>query len=124
VTDEYGAETPVDDDFAAMLGALDGVIGRRKLARAIGVKPSELDLIAIGHAPSPQAAKRLRSLYALAQRAEGDPQVLARSLAASSDGELLVPLSLVPRMKTYLIAFVVVDALIFGAVMIVFVLRG
>ena len=127
VTDEYGVEAPAEDDFAAMLGALDGMIGRRKLARALGVKPSELDLIAIGHTPTPEAAKRLRALYALAQRTEGtlhDPGMLARSFAASSDGELMVPLSLVPRMKAYFIAFVVIDALIFGAVMIFFVLRG
>jgi hypothetical protein len=101
VTDEYGVEAAAEDDFSAMLGALDGMIGRRQLARALGVKPSELDLIAVGHTPTPEAAKRLRAFYALAQRAEGkldDPRKLARSLAASSEGELMVPLSVVPRM--------------------------
>ena len=126
VSDEYGSESPAEDDFAAMLASLDGRIERRELARALGVKKSELDLIEIGHAPKPETADRLRAVYALSQRTEGnldDPRELMKSLGAlSSDGEVMVPLSLMPRIKTFFVAFVVIDAIVFAAVTVVFLL--
>ena len=128
MTGEYGNEAPAEDDFAAMLARLDERMERRKLARALGVKTSELDLIAIGHAPKPETANRLRVVYALSQKADGsldDSQELMKSLGVLSPrGDVMVPLSLMPRIKTFFIAFVVVDALVFAALLVYFALRG
>jgi hypothetical protein len=123
MTDEYGFEPPAADDYAAMLASLDGRIERATLARALGVKTSELELISIGHAPKPGTAKRLRAVYALSQQAEGKiDDELVKSL--DSDSGVMIPLSLLPRLKTYVVAFVVVDALVFGALLVYVALRG
>lgn len=123
VSDAYGHEEPAEDDLAGMVAALEGRIEREALARAIGVTRSELDLVAIGHAPSPDAAQRLRVLYDASRRTEGrldDPQALTESLGVlSPKGELMVPISFLPRMKKALIAFFVVDAIIFATVLVV-----
>jgi hypothetical protein len=126
VSDVYGPESPDQDDHAAMLAALEPRLDRRTLARVLGVKQPELDLIAIGHTPAADAGERLRALYAIAGQTEGrldDPQALLRALGVTpAAGGPLVPLSLLPRLKKFVIAFVVLDALVFGALFVAFAL--
>lgn len=123
VSDAYGLEEPAEDDVAGMVAALEGRIERDALARALGVTRGELELVAIGHAPSQDAAQRLRVLYETSRRTEGrldDPRALTEALGVRSrKGEIMVPISFLPRMKTALIAFFVVDAIIFATVLVV-----
>jgi hypothetical protein len=128
VSEGFDHEEPGEDDFAGMLSSLDGRLDRSTIAQALGVKERELDLIAIGHAPNAEAGKRLTMLYTLAQRTEGDltePATLLEAAGISTTGgRLMVPVSLVPRLKTFLVAFLVSDAIIFGLVVLVFVVRA
>ena len=124
----FDVEPPAEDDFAGMLASLEGRLDRTTIARAIGVPQSELELVAIGHAPPDDAAERLRLLYDFAQRATGDlsdPRTLLEAAGMpTTEGQLTIPLSLVPRMKTFFIAFLVFDALAFGAIVLFVALRS
>jgi hypothetical protein len=124
----FDVEAPAADDFAGMLAVLEQRLDRDTIARAIGVRTSELELVAIGHAPPGDAAERLKLLHDFAQRAEGDLSDPATLLAAAgmptTDGQLTIPISLMPRIKTFFIAFLVLDALVFGAIVVFAVLRS
>lgn len=124
----FDVEPPDEDDFPAMLAFLDGRLDRETIAHVLGVKEPELELIAIGHAPKPGAGDRLKMLYALARRTDGDltdPGALMRAAGlASPEGRLMVPIQLVPRMKTFFIAFLVVDAILFAVFFLVLALRA
>jgi len=112
------------DDVASMVAELQVRLDRETLARALGVTRSELDLIAAGYTPEPRALERLRLLYDLASRVEdlGSPEALAATLGLPAAPGSTLPLALMPRLKTFLVAFVVLDALVFAGVVVAYVL--
>jgi hypothetical protein len=125
VQDGFDVDTPDADDFASMLADLQNRLDRATLARAIGVKPSELDLIAAGYAPEPEAAERLRLLHGLSGQTEDlrDPQGLLEGMGlVPKGGRVPLELALLSRFKPYIVAFLVLDAIVFGAFVLVFVL--
>jgi hypothetical protein len=124
----FDFEAPDEDDYAGMLAELESRLDRSTIAHAIGVRESELELVSVGHAPLGNAAERLKMLYDLAQRAEGDlsdPRTLLEAAGMpTTEGQLAIPLSLVPRLKTFFIGFLVFDALVFGAIVLFVALRS
>jgi hypothetical protein len=123
----FDFEAPAEDDYAGMLAELESRLDRSTIAHAIGVHESELELVSVGHAPPGNAAERLKMLYDLTQGAEGDlsdPRTLLEGAGMpTSEGHVTIPLSLVPRMKTFFIGFLVFDALVFGAIVLFVALR-
>ena len=128
VRDGFDVEDPSDDDFAGMLAVLDARLPRRTIAHAIGMQESDLELVAIGHAPSGDGAERLRALYELARRTDGDlgePRTILEAAGMpTTDSRLLIPLALVPRKKTFFVLFLVFDAILLGFFVLVFALRS
>jgi hypothetical protein len=126
-TSGFDFELPAEDDYAGMLAELESRLDRSAIANAIGVRESELELVSVGHAPPGDAAGRLKMLYDLAQRAEGDlsdPRTLLEAAGMpTTEGQVTIPLSLVPRMKTFFVGFLVFDALVFGAIVLFVALR-
>jgi hypothetical protein len=127
-TSGFDFEAPAEDDYAGMLAELESRLDRSTIANAIGVRESELELVSVGHAPPGNAAERLKMLYDLAQRAEGDlsdPRTLLGAAGVpTTEGQVTIPLSLVPRMKTFFIGFLVFDALVFGGIVLFVALRS
>jgi hypothetical protein len=124
----FDFEAPAEDDYAGMLAELEGRLDRSTIAQAIGVRESDLELVSVGHAPPGNAAERLKKLYDLAQRAEGDlsdPRTLLEAAGMrTAEGQLTIPLSLVPRMKSFFVGFLVFDALVFGAIVLFVAFRS
>jgi hypothetical protein len=128
-TSGFDFEAPAEDDYAGMLAELESRLDRSTIANAIGVRESELELVSVGHAPPGNAAERLKMLYDLAQRAEkgdlSDPRTLLEAEGVpTTEGQVTIPLSLVPRMKTFFIGFLVFDALVFGGIVLFVALRS
>jgi hypothetical protein len=128
VGDGFDSEAPAEDDFAGMLASLQPRLDRSTIAHAVGVEESELELIAIGHAPTAEAGARLKMLYDLAQRTDGDlsdPATLLKAAGVDVSGSrLMIPVQLVPRLKTFFIAFLVFDAILFGVLFLFLVVRA
>lgn len=128
VSGSFDHEEPAEDDFAGMLSSLEGRLDRSTIARALGAQESDLELIAIGHAPNAETGERLRMLYGIARQTEGDlsdPTTLLEAAGMpTTGGSLMIPISLVPRLKTFVVAFLVVDAIVFGVVVLVLVVRA
>jgi hypothetical protein len=128
VSDGFDHEEPAEDDFAGMLASLEGRLDRSTIARALGARESDLELIAIGHAPNAETGERLRTLYGIARQTEGDltdPKTFLEAAGMPTTGSsLMIPISLVPRLKTFVVAFLVVDAIVVGVVVLVLVVRA
>jgi hypothetical protein len=109
---------------AAMVAELSQRLDHATLARALGVKPSELDMIGAGYPANRDAAARLRVLYRLASTTDDltDPSALVAALGLTDSSEQSLTFALFPRLKTFLIAFVVIDVLVFLGFTLVLVL--
>jgi hypothetical protein len=111
---------PDADDAATMVAELRGRLDDATLARALGVKRSELEMIAAGYPAKADAAKRLRMLHELGSTTDDlrDPEALLTGLGMTEDVSGRLPFALVPRLKTYLIAFLVIDTVVFLGFMV------
>lgn len=90
---------PRKDDYSAMLAALETRMAREDIADALGVDEGKLDEIASGYVPERDVALQLRAL------AEG-----AKWRLASTSMKVIV-------------AFVIVDTLVFAVLAAIFLLR-
>jgi hypothetical protein len=114
------------ENEATIVAELRERLDRHTLARALGVKPAELEMIAAGYPAKPQTVERLHLLHQVASRTEDlkDPGALLAALDFGSESGRSLSFALVPCLKTYLIAFVIIDALVFaGFVLALFLLQ-
>ena len=111
---------PDADDAATMVAELRGRLDDATLARALGVKRSELEMIVAGYPAKADAAKRLRMLHELGSTTDDlrDPEALLTGLGMTEDVSGRLPFALAPRLKTYLVAFLVIDAVVFLGFMV------
>lgn len=122
--DDFQPGSLDEDDAATMVAQLRERLDDATLARAMGVRESELDLVAAGYQPKPEALQRLRLLHEAVSRTEDlrDPGALLAALGASVDPSGRMPLSLMPNFRMYLIAFLVLDALVVGGAVVAFLI--
>jgi hypothetical protein len=115
-----------EEDPATMVTELGQRLDRETLARLIGVKPSELDMIGAGHAPKAKAAERLRLLYELSAKTDDldDPAAVMAALGPRGGSRGMFPFALVPRLRRYVLGFLLLDTLVFvGFLVLGFLLR-
>jgi len=124
VDDRYGVEVPDADDVATMVAELTTRLDRSTIARALGIRPEEVDVIGAGYVPEPEVVERLRLLYRVSESADDlrDPKALLAALGVDADSEAALPFALLPRLKTYLVAFLVADAAVLVGIVVAFVL--
>ena len=104
-----------------MVAELEERVDRETLSRLIGVKPSELDMIGAGYAPKRKAAERLRLLHDLSKKTDDfeDPASVIAARGLRNGSRTSISFALVPRLKRYVLGFLLLDTLVFVGLLLV-----
>ena len=119
--DGFAPEIEREKDPATMVAELGQRLDRDTLAQLIGVEPSELDMIGAGYTPKRKAVERLRRLHELSEKTDDleDPASVVAALGLRDGSPASIPFALVPRLKRYVLGFLLLDTLVFVGFLLV-----